>query len=285
MINYTSKKTNVIFYLVATLISAAFIPVSVDSASDTSFVIGGILGQFSALIAFGLCGSFVIYLIRLIFNKDKKFVFFMNVIWCTTFIIALFSTAGKLMAASPKRLPMTDHLSTALIYNLGYIIIALFFYYKRNEALKADVPKVDDLKPETQDKKEEAIVSEKSWLERFLSMESSPKKEVQKKEESPKKTDFIREKVDISRILGFWEDNPKNQTSKQSVAIEESVDKVDYYYADGTTPVGPISLTDLKKTPITPETKVWKTGLPDWIKANDLPELQSHFKSCPPPLR
>ena len=48
---------------------------------------------------------------------------------------------------------------------------------------------------------------------------------------------------------------------------------------------GPLDLENLKTKNISKETMVWYEGLDDWTKAEKVKELQSIFKSIPPPLR
>jgi hypothetical protein len=50
-----------------------------------------------------------------------------------------------------------------------------------------------------------------------------------------------------------------------------------YYYTDGKERFGPFSLEELKDKSIAPTTLVWKEGLPDWVSARDLTDLESLF--------
>jgi hypothetical protein len=50
-----------------------------------------------------------------------------------------------------------------------------------------------------------------------------------------------------------------------------------YYYTDGKERFGPFSLEELKDKSIAPATLVWKEGLPDWVSARDLTDLESLF--------
>jgi len=60
---------------------------------------------------------------------------------------------------------------------------------------------------------------------------------------------------------------------------------MNYYYADNHgQQIGPITLEELKTKGITKETKVWHEGLPQWINASEMKELQFIF-SAPPPLQ
>lgn len=47
-----------------------------------------------------------------------------------------------------------------------------------------------------------------------------------------------------------------------------------YYIVINDRQVGPFSKDDLRLQHISPETLVWRTGLPDWVKASQLPELE-----------
>lgn len=51
----------------------------------------------------------------------------------------------------------------------------------------------------------------------------------------------------------------------------------EYFYLKGNTKVGPFTLDALKKEAITPDTSVHYSGLPDWVPARTLPELQALF--------
>jgi hypothetical protein len=56
---------------------------------------------------------------------------------------------------------------------------------------------------------------------------------------------------------------------------------VHYYYTDGKERFGPFSIEELKEKPITPQTLVWKEGLPDWVPANTLADLNTIFPETP----
>lgn len=55
------------------------------------------------------------------------------------------------------------------------------------------------------------------------------------------------------------------------------MEEKEYFYLNGETKVGPLSLEALQKTPIRPDTMVWNNSLPDWAEARSLPELQGVF--------
>ncbi|MDR1675867.1 MAG: CD225/dispanin family protein [Tannerella sp.] len=57
----------------------------------------------------------------------------------------------------------------------------------------------------------------------------------------------------------------------------------EYFYLNGETKVGPLSLEALKYAPVTPTTLVWTNTIPDWVEARTLPELESLFNSAVPP--
>jgi hypothetical protein len=49
----------------------------------------------------------------------------------------------------------------------------------------------------------------------------------------------------------------------------------EYFYLNGETKVGPLSLEALKYAPITPKILVWTNTIPDWVEARTLPEVAS----------
>ena len=59
----------------------------------------------------------------------------------------------------------------------------------------------------------------------------------------------------------------------------------EYYYLNGNSKIGPLSVDSLKYAPISPSTMVWNNSLPDWVEARSLPELAGIFVSAnrPPP--
>ncbi|MDR1745900.1 MAG: CD225/dispanin family protein [Tannerella sp.] len=64
----------------------------------------------------------------------------------------------------------------------------------------------------------------------------------------------------------------------------------EYFYLNGTTKVGPLSLEGIKSAPITASTLVWNNSLPDWVEAQKLPELEGFFAIqsaplAPPPVQ
>lgn len=55
------------------------------------------------------------------------------------------------------------------------------------------------------------------------------------------------------------------------------MEEKEYFYLNGETKVGPLTLEALKTASIQPDTMVWNNSLPDWVEARSLPELQSVF--------
>lgn len=50
-----------------------------------------------------------------------------------------------------------------------------------------------------------------------------------------------------------------------------------YYYTDGKERYGPFTLDQLRGRNIGPETLVWKEGMPDWVVAKNVSDLESLF--------
>ena len=59
---------------------------------------------------------------------------------------------------------------------------------------------------------------------------------------------------------------------------------MEIYYEKSGQKVGPVKITDLKPNSLNQGTLVWHKELDNWIKAEELPELDDYFKSIPPPL-
>lgn len=57
-----------------------------------------------------------------------------------------------------------------------------------------------------------------------------------------------------------------------------------YYYLEGNQQFGPFTLDELRSKPIKPTTKVWAQGLPDWVDAQTVPEINEWLSgaSLPP---
>ncbi|MDE6308967.1 MAG: CD225/dispanin family protein [Muribaculaceae bacterium] len=49
---------------------------------------------------------------------------------------------------------------------------------------------------------------------------------------------------------------------------------MEYWIIVNEKPQGPYTITELSKMRVTPDTKVWRTGLSDWVEANTLEELE-----------
>jgi hypothetical protein len=52
---------------------------------------------------------------------------------------------------------------------------------------------------------------------------------------------------------------------------------MEYYYAEGDVQKGPFALADLARQGLKPGTLVWRDGMPQWQRADAVPELQSLF--------
>ena len=59
---------------------------------------------------------------------------------------------------------------------------------------------------------------------------------------------------------------------------------VQYYYIDGGTARGPLTLAELKIVDISRETKIWFYGLEDWVELSSVPELSDIASAVPPPI-
>ena len=200
MVNFCSKKVNVIAYCLATLTTSLFLPLG-DNLAGLA-VIGGICAYWFSFMLGGLGISVVIYLIRIIFNRKNKFEFFMNTLWCSTLVFAILITASQLALQTSMRTSSFDHIGEAAVSNLAYIIIAVIFFYKRQQVSTANVNK----ETSNENQQAEQPSNQKSWLEKFLSMEQDDKVSTKDTVETMEKQDPVkRERIDISRILGFWD--------------------------------------------------------------------------------
>jgi hypothetical protein len=56
-----------------------------------------------------------------------------------------------------------------------------------------------------------------------------------------------------------------------------------YYYLEGNQQLGPFTLEELRSKPIKPDTKVWAQGLPDWVAAQTVPEINEWLSGAPVP--
>ncbi len=57
-----------------------------------------------------------------------------------------------------------------------------------------------------------------------------------------------------------------------------------YFIHKGSEETGPYTIEELKSQGITRDTPIWREELPDWLKAGDLPELNTLFIPYPPPF-
>lgn len=58
-----------------------------------------------------------------------------------------------------------------------------------------------------------------------------------------------------------------------------------YFYTDGTSSFGPFTLEALKEQHIGRETLVWCQGMPEWARAETVPELAELFELIPPRIK
>ena len=58
---------------------------------------------------------------------------------------------------------------------------------------------------------------------------------------------------------------------------------MNYYIVENGQQCGPLSLDQLRFKNITPETPIWREGMPQWGKAKDFPELSSIMQGATPP--
>jgi hypothetical protein len=56
----------------------------------------------------------------------------------------------------------------------------------------------------------------------------------------------------------------------------------EYFYLDGETKVGPLTLYALRYAPLKPDTLIWNSTLPEWTPAGAIPELATLFAPAPP---
>lgn len=63
------------------------------------------------------------------------------------------------------------------------------------------------------------------------------------------------------------------------------MENVQYFILEGDIQQGPFTLNELQHLPVTPQTKIWHTGLSKWTKASSVPELQDTLALLPPENR
>lgn len=56
-----------------------------------------------------------------------------------------------------------------------------------------------------------------------------------------------------------------------------------YWIMKGGVRIGPITFDELVRNVASPITPVWRQGLPDWVNAENLPELAGFFRVAPAP--
>lgn len=57
---------------------------------------------------------------------------------------------------------------------------------------------------------------------------------------------------------------------------------MEYYLYQNKEKQGPLSLEEVKRKNLTPNTLVWHTGLSNWVEARTIPELNDFFQNMPP---
>ncbi len=80
--------------------------------------------------------------------------------------------------------------------------------------------------------------------------------------------------------------NQQRQSSPAGAPVPPPITQ-QFYVAVGGNQIGPLSLDQLSQMvssgQLTPQTYVWRQGLPNWVQASQLPETASLFGSVPPP--
>lgn len=59
---------------------------------------------------------------------------------------------------------------------------------------------------------------------------------------------------------------------------------MNYFIAIANHKQGPFTFEQLKNQPLSPDTLVWKSGMTDWLRADQVPEINELFITQPPPL-
>ncbi len=57
-----------------------------------------------------------------------------------------------------------------------------------------------------------------------------------------------------------------------------------YYYSDGNKQFGPLTIEDLMKKNLPPETLVWTEGLDNWVALQTISDCQPPLNITPPPI-
>lgn len=234
MIDFKSKKVNVLSYFLVSFIASFFAPATYD---NTILAIAERIGYFIGWIFWGVSISAIIFLIRLIGNRSNKFDYFMNILWCSTIASIIIGTAGILWKSTSYNGSVMPHIFTALAYNIVTIAVAAFLFYKRRQGPdNGETPISSETQADVKPQIEQVDLAETEAPQDYV--ESSSSMKIKKNE---------------------IEENPH------------------YFYAQGTNPVGPLSLEELLHSNIDAETLVWKTGMKDWKQAKCFPELHSHI--------
>jgi len=76
--------------------------------------------------------------------------------------------------------------------------------------------------------------------------------------------------------------------ASSATAAETEMDEGGYYYNDGGTAAGPVTLAEIERQiglgTILPDTLMWREGMSDWAAAQTLDPVTPLFSSGPPPL-
>lgn len=231
MIDFKSKKVNVLSYFLVSFTASFFVPSTYD---NTILAIAERIGYYIGWIFWGVSISAIIFLIRLIGNRSNKFDYFMNILWCSTIASIIIGTAGVLWKSASYSGSVMPHIFTALAYNIVTIVVAAFLFYKRKQNIdNGETP---------------------------ISVEAQRDVKSQANNTDIEQTETPQNSADVS-----------SSTQTEKGIVENS----HYFYAQGTNPVGPLSLEELIHSNIDAETLVWKTGMKDWEPAKCFPELQS----------
>lgn len=70
----------------------------------------------------------------------------------------------------------------------------------------------------------------------------------------------------------------ENKETSEKNVDESFMEDLSYYYAEGATPVGPLSLKALVQANVNSDTLIWKVGMKNWKPARCFPEIQSYIK-------
>lgn len=89
---------------------------------------------------------------------------------------------------------------------------------------------------------------------------------------------------------GMQADKNKFLTSIKSIQTpikgtrQQNKNRMQYYILLNGAKQGPFTLEELYKQNLSRQTMVWKTGMPDWVMAKDMPELADLIAQLPPDI-